>query len=79
MLGCLDSCSGDREPRRGSGISANIDADWSTPFNGETGVPVFSIYRDGVLVEGASGSGLAISDSPLSNGCTNYNPYVGSF
>lgn len=56
---------------------ADLGADWSIPFNGQTGVPYFSVWRSGVLVQGASG--LAISAMPLSNGCSNYNPYVGSF
>jgi hypothetical protein len=50
---------------------------WSIPFNGQTGTVNFGIYRNGVMAR--SGNGVAISDSPLSDGCTNYNAYVGSF
>jgi glucan endo-1,3-alpha-glucosidase len=50
---------------------------WSIPFNGQIGTPYFSVWRSGKLVKGANGG--AIKATPLSNGCTNYNPYVGSF
>ncbi|RDL36853.1 uncharacterized protein BP5553_06205 [Venustampulla echinocandica] len=51
---------------------------WSTPFNGNTGAPVFSIVRDGVTVN--SGKGAAIeANTNLPSGCANYNAWVGSF
>ncbi|KAE8447465.1 hypothetical protein EG329_010738 [Mollisiaceae sp. DMI_Dod_QoI] len=51
---------------------------WSQPFNGQTGVPTFSVVRNGATVK--SGTGIAItSTTTLSNGCTNYNAWVGSF
>lgn len=51
---------------------------WSQPFNGQTGVPKFSVVRYGVVVK--SGTGAAITaGTTLSNGCTNYNAWVGSF
>ncbi|CZR50931.1 related to mutanase [Phialocephala subalpina] len=51
---------------------------WSQPFNGQTGVPTFSVVRNGVT--SGSGTGIEITASTtLSNGCTNYNAWVGSF
>lgn len=51
---------------------------WSQPFNGQTGAPVFSVVRNGATVN--SGTGTAITaTTTLSNGCTNYNAWVGSF
>lgn len=51
---------------------------WSQPFNEQTGAPVFSVVRNGVTVN--SGTGVAITaETTLSNGCTNYNAWVGSF
>jgi glucan endo-1,3-alpha-glucosidase len=51
---------------------------WSQPFNGHTGSPVFSIIRNGVVVSDATGTPITASTT-LSNGCTNYNAWVGSF
>ncbi len=51
---------------------------WSLPFNGQTGVPKFCVVRDGTKV--GSGVGKEITAATiLENGCTNYNPWVGSF
>ncbi|KAK0110183.1 hypothetical protein ONS95_002834 [Cadophora gregata] len=51
---------------------------WSQCFCGQTGVPKFWVVRNGVTT--GSGTGKAINPSTsLSNGCTNYNPWVGSF
>lgn len=51
---------------------------WSQPFNGQTGVPTFSVVRNGAVIN--SGAGAAVtSGTMLSNGCTNYNAWVGSF
>lgn len=51
---------------------------WSQPFNGQTGVPTFSVVRNGVT--SGSGTGAEITAATtLSNGCTNYNAWVGSF
>lgn len=50
---------------------------WSVPFNGQVGVPTFGVWRNGALI--VSGSGNTISSTTdLSNGCTNYNAWVGS-
>ena len=51
---------------------------WSQPFNGQTGAPKFSVVRGGSTT--GSGTGKAITASTtLANGCSNYNPWVGSF
>ncbi len=53
---------------------------WSVPFNGQTGAPVFSVWRNGV--EGAKtiyATAPILSSTQLSNGCTNYNFWAGSF
>lgn len=51
---------------------------WSQPFNGQTGAVSFSVVRNGVTT--GSGVGKAITArTELGNGCTNYNPWVGSF
>jgi glucan endo-1,3-alpha-glucosidase len=50
---------------------------WSIPFAGQIGTPYFSVWRSGKFVQGANGT--PIKATPLSNGCTNYNPWVGSF
>ena len=51
---------------------------WSRPFKCQTGVPTFSVVRYGEVV--GSGTGVAITaNTTLSNGCTNYNAWVGSF
>jgi len=49
---------------------------WSTPFSGQTGVPVFSILggSNGTV---ATGQGTPIVATV--NGCANYNAYVGGF
>lgn len=51
---------------------------WSQAFNGQDGVPTFSIVRSGATV--GSGVGQEITaKTTLFNGCTNYNAWVGSF
>lgn len=51
---------------------------WSQPFNGQTGAPKFSVVRGGSTT--GSGIGKVITASTtLANGCSNYNPWVGSF
>jgi glucan endo-1,3-alpha-glucosidase len=51
---------------------------WSQPFNGQTGVPKFSVIRGGQVIR--SGIGAKITPkTTLSNGCTNYNAWVGGF
>lgn len=51
---------------------------WNQPFNGQTGEPKLSIFRNKTIVK--SGVGKLISEkTKLSNGCTNYNAWVGSF
>lgn len=52
---------------------------WSQPFNGETGVPVFSVVRDGAVVGSSSDAAEITASTTLSDGCTNYNAWVGSF
>ena len=52
---------------------------WSLPFNGQTGVPVFSVVRDGVTVKSSSNAAPITASTTLSNGCTNYNAWVGSW
>jgi glucan endo-1,3-alpha-glucosidase len=47
---------------------------WSQPFNGPTGVPVFSGVR-----KSSTNTPAITSSTTLSNGCTNYNAWVGSF
>jgi hypothetical protein len=51
---------------------------WSQPFNGQTGAPKFSIIRNGAVISSATGTPITASTT-LSNGCTNYNAWVGSF
>jgi hypothetical protein len=52
---------------------------WSLPFGGETGVPVFSVVRNGVTVDSSSNAAPITATTTLSNGCTNYNAWVGSW
>jgi glucan endo-1,3-alpha-glucosidase len=52
---------------------------WSQPFNGQTGVPVFSVVRNGATVGSSSNAAPITPSTTLSNGCTNYNAWVGSF
>ncbi|KAI9048837.1 hypothetical protein LZ554_007668 [Drepanopeziza brunnea f. sp. 'monogermtubi'] len=50
----------------------------SLAFNGQTGAPRFWVTRNGVTT--GSGTGKAITaGTALPGGCTNYNPWVGSF
>jgi glucan endo-1,3-alpha-glucosidase len=51
---------------------------WSVPFNGQTGVPTFSVVRNGAVVNSGTGAEITATTS-LANGCTNYNAWVGSF
>jgi len=51
---------------------------WSKPFNGQTGAPKFSVVRNGQTVGSGTGKEITASTT-LANGCTNYNPWVGSF
>ncbi|OKL61204.1 hypothetical protein UA08_03405 [Talaromyces atroroseus] len=51
---------------------------WDQDFNGQTGAVTFSVIRDGATVN--SGTGATITaDTDLSDGCTNYNAWAGSF
>ena len=51
---------------------------WSQPFNGQTGVVTFTVIKD--VDTALHGTGAAItSTTGLSNGCTNYNFWAGSF
>lgn len=52
---------------------------WSIPFNGHTGQPSFKVVRNGSTVAQGTGLKAITSSTPLSNGCTNYNAFVGSF
>lgn len=52
---------------------------WSQPFNGQNGVPVFSVVRNGVTVKSSSKTAPITPSTVLSNACTNYNAWVGSF
>jgi hypothetical protein len=53
---------------------------FSRPFNGQTGAPSFKVYRNGVLVaQNTFSTAPILSSTQLSNGCTNYNCWVGSF
>ncbi len=47
-------------------------------FCGQTGVPRFWVVRNGVTTGTGTGKEITASTT-LSNGCTNYNPWVGSF
>ncbi|KAI7972723.1 hypothetical protein EIK77_009186 [Talaromyces pinophilus] len=51
---------------------------WSQDFNGQTGAVTFSVVRNGATVKSGTGAEITASTS-LSNGCTNYNTWVGSF
>ena len=51
---------------------------WSQPFNGQTGVPTFAVVRNNVVVKSNTGAEISAT-TDLSNGCTNYNAWVGSF
>ncbi|KAF5015138.1 hypothetical protein F66182_13630, partial [Fusarium sp. NRRL 66182] len=51
---------------------------WNQDFNGQTGAVTFSVVRDGATVKSGTGAEITASTS-LSNGCTNYNTWVGSF
>ncbi|KAH8689532.1 putative glucan endo-1,3-alpha-glucosidase agn1 precursor [Talaromyces proteolyticus] len=51
---------------------------FSQPFNGQTGEVTFSIIRNGETVGNGTGAAITSSTS-LSNGCTNYNAWAGSF
>lgn len=52
---------------------------WSLPFGGNTGAPSFKVVRDGVTVAHGTGAKDITAASTLSNGCANYNAFVGSF
>jgi glucan endo-1,3-alpha-glucosidase len=52
---------------------------WSQPFNGQIGVPVFSVVRNGATVNSSQNAAPITASPTLSNGCTNYNTWVGSF
>jgi glucan endo-1,3-alpha-glucosidase len=51
---------------------------WSVPFNGQTGTPKFSVLRSGSVVKSNTGAAITFG-TDLSNGCANYNAWVGSF
>jgi glucan endo-1,3-alpha-glucosidase len=51
---------------------------WDQEFNGQTGAVTFSVIRDGVTVNSGTGASIT-TDTALSNGCTNYNAWAGSF
>ncbi|KAH8819021.1 putative glucan endo-1,3-alpha-glucosidase agn1 precursor [Xylogone sp. PMI_703] len=51
---------------------------WSQPFAGQTGVPRFSVVRNGVTVNSNTGKAITATTT-LPNGCTDYNAWVGSF
>ncbi|KAK2627060.1 hypothetical protein QTJ16_003026 [Diplocarpon rosae] len=48
------------------------------PFAGQTGVPRFWVTREGVLTGSGNGSEITAA-ATLAGGCTNYNPWVGSW
>ena len=52
---------------------------WSLAFGGQTGVPVFCVVRGGVTVQCSSNAAPITATTTLSNGCTNYNAWVGSW
>jgi glucan endo-1,3-alpha-glucosidase len=67
----------------GSGSPTQFDGvkginHFSQAFNGQTGAVAFSIIRDGATVGNGTGAAITSSTS-LSNGCTNYNAWAGSF
>jgi glucan endo-1,3-alpha-glucosidase len=47
---------------------------WSVPFNGQTGVPVFTVVSSGLTGKGAE----ITATSTLASGCVNFNAWVGS-
>ncbi|PBP16772.1 glycosyl hydrolase family 71 protein [Diplocarpon rosae] len=47
-------------------------------FSGQTGVPRFWVTREGVLTGSGNGSEITAA-ATLAGGCTNYNPWVGSW
>lgn len=52
---------------------------WSVPFNGRTGIPRFRVERDGATSISGEGLKEITASTTLSDGCTNYNAFVGSF
>lgn len=51
---------------------------WNQDFDSQTGAVTFSIIRDGATVNSSTGAEIT-STTSLSDGCTNYNTWVGSF
>ncbi len=51
---------------------------WSQPFNGQSGAVTVAVIRDGEMVNNRTGPTITPTTN-LSNGCTNYNAWVGSF
>jgi glucan endo-1,3-alpha-glucosidase len=52
---------------------------WSRALGGETGVPYISLIRNGIEIGHGFGMKEITAKTTLSSGCTNYNPWVGSF
>lgn len=52
---------------------------WSLPFGGQTGLPIFCVVRDSVTVQCSSSAAPITATTTLSDGCTNYNAWVGSW
>lgn len=52
---------------------------WSVPFGGQTGTPTFTVERNGAIISKGTGLKEITASTTLSNGCTNYNAFVGSF
>jgi glucan endo-1,3-alpha-glucosidase len=52
---------------------------WKVPFGGQTGVPHFKVVRSGATIIQGTGLKAITGGTTMSNGCTNYNAFVGSF
>lgn len=52
---------------------------WSKPFDGQTGVPEFCVVRNCITVQCSADTPEITMNTTLSDGCTNYNAWVGSW
>lgn len=68
----------------GGGATVSFDGKsginhWSVPFGGQTGAPTLQVVRNGATIIKGTGAKEITATTTLSNGCTNYNAFVGSF
>ncbi|KAG4439848.1 hypothetical protein IFR05_004661 [Cadophora sp. M221] len=66
---------GNNPPVKHSGVDGINH--WNQPYDGP-GEPKFSVLRNGIIVKSEKGSPIS-AKTKMSNGCTNYNAWVGSF